>query len=91
MEAVITAMMGDLEGTGCNFSEFSTAGGKISGKLSCANSSYGNLTAGTVSGNITANETKFSVDGSLSVPDVSDKPISFANSVTMKRNGDCAG
>jgi hypothetical protein len=91
MTAVISAIMGDMQGEGCNFTEFSSAGGKISGKLSCANSSYGNLTSGTVSGKITANETSFAVDGSLSVKDVSEKPIAFANTTTMTRKGDCTG
>jgi hypothetical protein len=91
MTAVISAIMGDMQGEGCNFTEFSTAGGRIAGKLSCANSSYGNLTSGIVSGKITANETSFTVDGSLSVKDVSEKPIAFANTTTMTRKGDCTG
>ncbi len=91
MEGVISAAMGDTENGGCTFSEFSTTGGKIAGKMSCENSNYGKITSATVKGSITANKTRFTVDGTMRVQDVSEEPVGFTNTTTMTRKGSCSG
>jgi Protein of unknown function (DUF3617) len=90
MTAVISVLLGDTAGEGCTFTNFSTAGGVISGGLSCTNSSFGALTGGAVKGTIGATETRYTVNGKLNDED-SGKPVDFAADTIMKRTGDCTG
>ncbi len=91
MEAVISVILGDTQGSGCTFTDFSTKGGNISGQMSCPNSSLGNISSGKISGNIAADKTEFAVDGIITAPDISDKPITMALITHFKRKGDCKG